>query len=241
MFGKKTKVKYPEKPMIRPSGSMQRNQSIVEAALGRYDWIEVYQRKLAIQAELADFKESLINTIHLTPAKGELIKIAKQFYDEYQTERTQKIQAALKGCAEHENPFKRLTSQGDLHGHFFGTLDFHGFLGWPEIEAAIQSMPKDETITAKDRKSALAHIEKRIMELEIELEKIWPKVGPLQAVDEFVRGWIKIQKQVDSAVGPYGTALKYSSEPEKVAHVKLGIDSFINSKALFRPNDPYPK
>jgi len=234
---------HEEKPMIRRFDSRFWSGDL-KNFLRSYNWIDSFQKAKSLQAELSELKKKLKAAKNLSITQAELLKLAKKFYEEYRAERTQEIQKALKDCHIGGNPFLKLSGLGQLRGHRFGSIFFKGFIEWPEIEAAVKSMP-DHGVEEKDRIVAVNHIEKRIAELEKQLDEVFPKDSPYRKYgvpdvrDEFVKLWIKVQKECDGSASPFGIALKHSREAEKLAHVRLKIDTFISPDAPFRPRDPY--
>jgi len=242
-FFNKSRNSEVEKPMIRKSESISRSSYLIDQLRG-YDWIDDYFKCSALLAELADLKKSRKETTGLPMTKPELIKFAKECFEKYQVERIQKIQESLKTVhldPNRSSPFQRLLMFGQLQSYRVGSINFMGYFLWSEIEAAIQTMsPDDAAVSKKDRTATLVHIEGRIEKVQAELDAIFPKSrrSDNRGRDRFVRLWCKIQSQVDAPCSPYGTCLKYSSEVEKVAHVRLGIDTFIKPDAPFKPNNP---
>ena len=219
--------------------------------LRAYDWIENYQRTLAIRAEINDLTDLLRETRNARPSKPELLDAAKKWFSDYQDRRIKIIQAAvLNADTTGRNPFSVLMQNGALNCLGVGTQKFFGSLTWVEIESSIKRLDESTLMTKKEREQAIKHAEKKLNVLKAELENLFPKNhnrfrrsgakgSDIRA--ELIDLWVKVQKQCDAAVDPTGRALKYSTPQEQAAHKKLGIDAFVDPLAKFRPYDFYQK
>lgn len=240
------KVSKSDKPMIanRMWSSFSRGMGDMRLLLD-YAWVEDFLLKNSILAELDDLKKMRQKTQSLPPTKDDLLILAKKYFDEYVDDRKQRIQKAMAGIMVFKNvsPFRKLSAHGLLYSNRTGTFQFFGHLDWKEIVAAIKDMPQDPaSLSEKDKAATLAHIEKRLQVLKMELEEIYPKDSMFRRGGdirtELVKYWTKVQKKCDGPVSPSGSHIKYSPEKEQKAYKQLGIDAFINKNALFRPFDP---
>ena len=228
-------------------GGLFRGRSDIRL-LEQYEWLDDYFRLQSIQAELKDLGRQRAKTAELPVTNAEMLKICKDHHENYKLGRRQLIQKALQDIRDDRDPIKGLTFSGNLVGHSVGSIKFFGFIDWPEIEAAIKALPKNPAaLSTSDRIKTLKYIDERIAKLRSEVEKIFPKGTSRFRVsgfggdirDTFVEHWIQIQKKCDGPVGPFGTALKYSSDAEKAAFTRLGIGNFVKKDAPYQPNDPY--
>lgn len=242
------KIYEPEKPMFRSSmlGGDFRNRNDLRV-FEDYSWIDDYLRKIAIMAELDDLKKSARLTSELPATKKDMLRFAKIFYDKYKAERAEVIRRAFLYARGNHDPFSGLLKSSYINVPGVGSTSFFGFLAWDEIEAAIKAGPEDPaSLSEKDRIKAIEHITKRTAELQMELEVIFPKESRFRGSgiiggdfrQVFVQHWIAIQKKNNAGCGPLGSDLKYSKPAEQEAHRRLGIHSFVNKDAQFRPNDP---
>lgn len=176
-------------------------------------------------------------------AKRDLLKLLKGFFSEYQAKRKEIIQDVFGSVqAGDKNPFFLSRCRSNFNG-----LSLQLSIDWSEIESAIKAMPNNgRSLSLKDRKVTISHLNLRISKLEADLEEIFPKssyyrrmgAGP-DARDALVEWWIKLQRQVDGPIGPTGFLLSLSNPKEQQAHKKLRISDFVNKDAKFRPHDPY--
>jgi hypothetical protein len=112
----------------------------------------------------------------------------------------------------------------------FARRDESSFLpAWQDISSCVKNIP-DVGISDGDREKQLAVIDSKIVELQ-------KKMPTISSEDRsFVKFWQEIQSQLCEPSGPRALALAASSDQEKSAWERLGLEVFINLGGSLKPS-----
>jgi len=212
-------------------------------ALFDYNWIDLYIVTKTLQKKIEELKRTRLNIKDIPMSRKAMIHQAKKFYDKHTAERVECIQRVLSKWLGDDDPFRSLMDHGHISVANSGAPKIYGWIGWGEIEEAINTMAEPAAGTSiKHREKEIERIESQIKKAEADLNGILPKYNKWHRMggsgdfrDQFVTFWGEVQKSFAEPVGPGGNPLQQSKPVEQEAHKKLKIHKLVEPDAQYRP------
>ena len=195
--------------------------------LNDYKWVSDFNGLTETEKELTQLRRERDRIASLLLKKSDYFERIKLSHARIEKRRHEGFVAILQEYRQYDDPCQFFQQRiRDPVNHWMDPIP-----SLDEFKRAVDGLPPGK-ISAKDRETQLATLEKKIVSLDSKLKKLRSD-ETVKLAKPFVQRWRHVQRQISGACSPFGIVLNQCSRRERVAWKDLGIDKYLSETAPY--------
>jgi len=195
--------------------------------LNNYKWVSDFLSLTKLERELKDLRREKDRVATLLLSREDFFKRIKLSHNAIEKRRQEGLVGILAEYRQYDDPCQFFQQRiRDPVNHWMDPIP-----SLDEFKRAVDGLPPGK-ISAKDRETQLATLEKKIVSLDSKLKKLRSD-ETVKLAKPFVQRWRHVQRQISGACSPFGIVLDQCSRRERVAWKDLGIDKYLSETAPY--------
>jgi len=195
--------------------------------LNDYKWVSDFNGLTETEKELTQLRRERDRIASLLLKKSDYFERIKLSHARIEKRRHEGFVAILQEYRQYDDPCQFFQQRiRDPVNHWMDPIP-----SLDEFKRAVDGLPPGK-ISAKDRETQLATLEKKIVSLDSKLKKLRSD-ETVKLAKPFVQRWRHVQRQISGACSPFGIVLDQCSRRERVAWKDLGIDKYLSETAPY--------